>query len=57
MRRHIGASLQVAGQNRDGEWLAVALIEGDDDAYTVISARWLDNGEVAAVARMRGDGR
>ena len=28
VRRHIGASLQVAGQDRDGTWLVVALVEG-----------------------------
>ena len=34
VRRHIGAFLQIAGCDRKGSWLAVALIEGDDDHYT-----------------------
>jgi len=55
VRRHIGAFLQVAGQDRDGTWLAVALIEDDDDQYTVTSARQLDEDEIRAIARMRGE--
>lgn len=55
VRRHIGATLQVAGYDRFGTWLAVALIEHDDDEYRVTSARYLDDAEIQAVARMRGD--
>ena len=55
VRRHIGAGLQVAGRDRDGTWLAVALIEGADDEYTVTGARYLDDEEIAAIERMRGD--
>ena len=54
LRRHIGASLQFAGRDRDGAWLAVALIEDDDDQYTVTGARYLDHDEIAAISRMRG---
>jgi hypothetical protein len=39
VRRHIGAVLQIAGQDRAGVWLAVASFEHDDDQYTVTAAR------------------
>jgi hypothetical protein len=55
VRRHIGASLQIAGQDRDGGWLAVALVETDDDQYIVTGARYLDEDEIAAISRMRGE--
>jgi len=55
VRRHIGASLQVAGQARDDTWLVVGLVEGPDDEYTVTGARYLDDDEIAAITRMRGD--
>jgi hypothetical protein len=55
VRRHIGSSLQIAGQDRTGTWLAVALVEEDDDRYTVTSARYLDSDEIAAIRRMRGE--
>ncbi len=56
VRRHIGAVLQVAGQDQAGQWLAVAAIEQDDDTYQVIGARWLDDDEVTSVETMlRGD--
>lgn len=54
VRRHIGSVLQVAGQNQDGTWLTVALIEGTEDTYTVVGARWLDEAEIAAVRKMLG---
>ena len=54
VRRHLGASLHVAGRDRSGAWLAVVLIEGADDEYTVISARHLDEAEIEAVDLMRG---
>ena len=55
VRRHIGAFLQMAGQDREGTWLAVALIEDDDDHYTVTSARYLDDQEIQVIARIRGE--
>lgn len=54
VRRHIGAFLQIAGQDRDDAWIVVALIEEDDDTYTVTSARYLDDDEIAVMIRMRG---
>jgi hypothetical protein len=33
----------------------VALVEDDDDQYTVTGARYLDDDEIAAVTRMRGE--
>jgi len=33
----------------------VALIEDDDNQYTVTSARHLDEDEIRAIARMRGE--
>jgi len=56
-RRRIGAALQIAGRDRGGTWLGVALIEEDDDEYTVTSARYLDADEIAAISRMRGEQR
>jgi len=56
VRRHIGAVLQLAGQDQDGRWLAVAAIELEDDNYQVVGARWLDDNEVTSVNKMlRGD--
>lgn len=52
VRRHIGSALQVAGRDRDRVWLAVALMEGDDDQYTVVSARYPDDDEIAAITRL-----
>ena len=55
VRRHIGASMQIAGRDRMGVWLAVALVEGADDQYIVTGARLLDEHEIAAIGRrMRG---
>ena len=55
-RRHTGAVLQVAGTDQHGRWLMVSLIEGAiDDRYTVVSARSLDDAEIDAVRRMRGE--
>jgi hypothetical protein len=54
VRRHIGAVLNVAGTDRQGRWLAVALIELDpkqDDRYTVAGARYLDDAEVASITQ------
>ena len=55
VRRHIGAVLTVAGRDRQGRWLAVAMIELDphrDDQYTVAGARYLDDAEIASIERM-----
>lgn len=55
IRRPIGAFLQIAGHDRDGHWIAVALMEDEDDSYTVTSARYLDEDETAGIARMMGE--
>ncbi|XVU21587.1 hypothetical protein ACQPZJ_30480 [Actinoplanes sp. CA-054009] len=55
VRRHIGAVLNIAGRDRQGRWLAVALVEiapQRADQYTVAGARYLDDVEVAAIERM-----
>lgn len=52
VRRHVGGALHVAGRDRSGAWLAVVLVEGEDDEYTVISARHLDAAEIEAVVLM-----
>jgi hypothetical protein len=57
VRRHIGAVLTIAGQDRDGAWLTVALIEEEDDQYTVAGARHLGEDEIANIRRMRGEKR
>src|SRR3954451_8050216 len=49
IRRHIGAVLNVAARDRQGHWLAVGLIERDDNDYLVVGARYLDSDEVATV--------
>jgi hypothetical protein len=55
VRRHIGSSLQIAGQDRTGDWLVVALVEGAaDDEYTVTGARRLDDAELAIISRLIG---
>ena len=54
LRRHIGAFLQIAGQDREGRWLGVALIETQDDRYEVTSARYLDEDEIATITRVLG---
>jgi hypothetical protein len=56
VRRHIGAVLHVAARTSEGQWLVVACIEEADDEYLVVSARELDEDEVAAVkAMIQGD--
>jgi hypothetical protein len=52
VRQHIGAVLRIAARANDGRWIAVALIEEDDDEYLVVSARELDTAEHQAVQRM-----
>ncbi|WP_129669916.1 hypothetical protein [Phytoactinopolyspora endophytica] len=53
VRRHIGSSLQIAGQDRSGGWLAVALVEDEfDDEYTVTGARYLDDDEIDSITRI-----
>ncbi|NDL56241.1 hypothetical protein [Phytoactinopolyspora mesophila] len=55
VRRHIGSSLQIAGQDRTGVWLVVALVEGaNDDEYTVTGARYLDDSELEIITRLIG---
>jgi hypothetical protein len=54
VRQYIGAVLRVAAQDRHGRWVAVALIEEDDNAYLVVSARELDADEQVAVSKMLG---
>jgi hypothetical protein len=54
-RRHIGASLQIAGRDRTNTWLVVALVEDGDDQYLVAGARYLDHSEIAAIIRVRGE--
>jgi hypothetical protein len=54
-RRHIGSALQVAGLDRSGHWLGVALIETHDDHYLVTSARYLDADEIATMEQIRGE--
>lgn len=56
MRRHIGSSLQIAGQDRHGDWYAVALVEITDDQYLVTGARRLDPDEVTTLAQIRKNG-
>ncbi|MFG1925038.1 hypothetical protein [Cryptosporangium sp. NPDC048952] len=57
IRQPIGAVLRVAGQDRDGRWLVVVLIEEkQDDTYTVVTARELDDHEAAAIARLLDEG-
>ena len=55
VRRHIGAVLTVAGQDRDGAWLTVALLKEEDDQYTVIEARYLREDGITNIRRMRGE--
>ncbi|MFB9693507.1 hypothetical protein [Actinoplanes digitatis] len=55
VRRHIGPAMQIAGQDRNGTWLVVALIEDGDDAYTVASARHLDDVEIEAITQIKGE--
>ena len=50
VRRHTEPALQIAGQDRRGDWLVVALIEDSDDVYIVASARYLDDEEVDTVS-------
>lgn len=54
VRRHIGAVLNIAARDRQGHWLAVALIERDDNDYLIVGARYLDSDEVASVTKMLG---
>ena len=52
VRQHFGSVLRVAAAGRDGRWLAVALIEEDDDQYLVVGARHLDDDEAEATRKM-----
>lgn len=53
VRRHIGSSLQVFGRDRSGVWLAVALVEIEDDEYEVFGARYMDSDEIVNVEEVR----
>jgi hypothetical protein len=52
IRRHIGSVLNIAARDRQGSWIAVALLESADDEYLVVSARPLDSDEVTTVTGM-----
>jgi hypothetical protein len=52
VRAHIGSVLRIAGRDRTGRLLAVALIEEDDDRYLVVAARELHENEAAMIARL-----
>lgn len=54
VRRFIGSSLQLIGRDRAGKWLAVALVETQDDVHEVTGARYLEPDEVASVERLMG---
>ncbi|MCW6003788.1 hypothetical protein K1W54_04225 [Micromonospora sp. CPCC 205371] len=61
VRRHIGASLQIAAPVRDWAasdkvWYVVALIEERDDEYLVIGARMADPDEAATLQQLLGGG-
>jgi len=45
---------QVAGQDRNGNWVGVIMIELDDDQYLVSSARYLEPDEVASIEQAEG---
>jgi hypothetical protein len=49
---HIGAVRRIAAQTSAGAWLAVALVEEDDDEYLVVGARELDPDEIEAIQAM-----
>jgi hypothetical protein len=55
IRRHIGGALQMVGRDRNGRWLAVALIEHADDEYEVHGARYLEPDEIEAIERYAGE--
>jgi hypothetical protein len=57
VRAHIGAVLRIAGRDRAGRLLAVALVEEDDDRYLVVAARELSGFEAKLIARLIGGGR
>lgn len=52
VRMHVGAVLRVAGRDRTGRLLAVALIEESDDHYLVLAAREPHGDEAAMIARL-----
>lgn len=52
VRQHIGSVLRIAAPSRAGTWLAVVLIEEEDDTYLVVGARHLDDGEVETTQKM-----
>ncbi|MFY1673681.1 hypothetical protein ACN27G_27605 [Plantactinospora sp. WMMB334] len=52
IRHHTGSVLRVAAPDRDGRWLALALIEETDDAYLLVGGRHLDREEIDAIRKM-----
>ncbi|GAA3398352.1 hypothetical protein [Cryptosporangium minutisporangium] len=58
LRQPIGAVLRVAGQDRDGRWLLVILIEDEasDNAFQIVTARELHDQEAAGIARLLDEG-
>jgi hypothetical protein len=58
LRRFTGvAALTIAAATEDGRWLAVALIEEDDDEYLVVNAHWMSDAEAEAARRMTKGGQ
>jgi hypothetical protein len=55
VRGHIGAFLQIIKRDRYGRLLVVALLEEEDDFYSVQTARELHGAEAAAVAKLIGE--
>jgi len=52
VRWHIGSVLRLAGLGQDGRWLAVTLVEESEDAYLVVTARYLDSDEQETIRKM-----
>lgn len=55
VRRHLGSIMTIAGRDRTNtleRWLAVSMVELDDDHYLVAGARYLDAKETASIIRM-----
>lgn len=52
VRRHIGSVFQVVAVTPAGWWLAVTLVEENDDEYLVVGARWVDDAEATAMRKI-----
>lgn len=58
IRRHTGvAALTISAPTTDGRWLAVALIEEEDDHYLVVGAHWMSDTETTTARRMTKGGQ